>query len=169
MTPGSGISQAESPELAHARELARGSQNLPGAVLAGAGVAVASAVAWALITVATNYQIGFMAVAVGYAVGLTVRAVGRGFEPVFSFVGAGLAFVGCALGNLLTGCVMLAQYQNVGVMEVLGSLDFATAEKIMVATAQPMDLLFYGLAIWEGFRLSRLPMPAPQTPPAAPP
>jgi hypothetical protein len=156
----------QSPELAHARELARSQQNLVGAAVAGSVVALLCAIGWAMLTFATHRQFGLVAVALGYAVGLTVRSVGHGFEAAFAYLGGFLAFLGCATGNLLTGCAVLAQAEGVGVMQVIGSLDFATVQRVMTAMADPMDLLFYGIAVWEGFRLSRVPPPTAAPAPA---
>ena len=52
MTPQSPVPQ--SPELSHARELARSQQNLVGAAVAGSVVALLCAVAWAVLTLATD-------------------------------------------------------------------------------------------------------------------
>jgi hypothetical protein len=41
-----------------------------------------------------------------------------------------------------------------GFFEVLGRLDPAVSFELMKATFSPMDLLFYGIAVYEGFKLS---------------
>jgi hypothetical protein len=132
----------------------RSSQNLGSGALAGAVAAAIGAVAWAGITVATHYQIGFMAVGIGVLVGYALRTFGRGVDTAFGVAGAALAFLGCAAGNLLTGCVVIALSQEVPVSAVLTSLDGSLASEIMVAMFSPVDLLFYGLATYEGYKLS---------------
>jgi len=129
-------------------------ENLAGAVLAGTVAAAVGAVVWAVITAFTGFQIGFMAVGIGLLVGIAVRAVGHGRTVVFGAVGAVLALLGCAAGNLLAGCIIVAKQQEVGIFDVLRSLDLEMASAIMGALFSPMDLLFYGLAIYEGFKLS---------------
>ncbi len=57
-------------------ERARSQQNLIGGILAGMVAASVGAILWAVITVATGFQIGFMAIAVGFLVGLASRTAG---------------------------------------------------------------------------------------------
>ena len=80
----------------------RKQQDLVLAVVGGLSAAVLGAIVWAMFTVATNYQIGYMAIAVGLLVGFSVRYFGAGVDKHFGYIGAILALVGCALGNLLS-------------------------------------------------------------------
>jgi len=132
----------------------RDNQNLSLAVIGGAAAAVAGAVIWAAVTAVTNWQIGIMAIGVGFLVGLVVRKVGRGVSSSFGVTGAVLSLAGCLLGNLLAACAIVADQQNMGYFEVLGRVDFRTAIDIMVGTFHPMDVLFYGLAVYYGYRFS---------------
>lgn len=132
----------------------RGEQNLAGGLLAGAVAALAGAAAWAAVTVTTNYQIGFMALGVGFLVGLAVRLAGKGIDRSFAVAGALLALAGCLLGNLLTVSQLIASEEGMELLAVLGQLSPAITLDLMVATFQPMDLLFYGLAVYEGYKLS---------------
>jgi hypothetical protein len=127
--------------------------------LGGSVAAAIGAVAWAAVTVATGYQIGWMAVAIGVLVGLAVRTLGKGIDPIFGVVGAGLALLGCALGNLLTIAAMIASENAVPILTVVGGLDAELVTELMVATFAPMDLVFYGIAIYEGYKLSLRPLP----------
>lgn len=125
----------------------------------GLVAALLSAALWALITLATNYQIGFMAMGVGFLVGYAVRLGGAPAQGMFSgerhfslgFIGAGLAVFGCLLGNVLSGCWFVAQEQETTYMSVVTSLDFTLASEILGVMFSPVDIVFYGLAIWEGF------------------
>ena len=132
----------------------RAEQNLPLALLTGSIAAAIGAGLWTAITVATNYQIGFMAVGVGLLVGVAVRKFGKGIDKPFGIAGAGLSLLGCAVGNLLTACQIFANHEEVPLMKVVSSLTPNVAKEIMVATFSPMDLLFYGIAVYEGYRLS---------------
>src|SRR6266403_1915994 len=76
-------------------------QNLAIAIAAGAVAAVIGGIAWAVLTVTTEFQIGYMAVAIGFLVGFAVR-LGDGFDKIFAYVGAILALFGCLLGNALS-------------------------------------------------------------------
>lgn len=132
-------------------------QNLPLGVTAGAIAALLGAVVWATITVATEFQIGWMAIGVGFLVGFAVRMFGKGVSQPFGYFGAGLALVGCLLGNLLSACGFIAQQEpSAALLDVtLGVLSQpAVAAEIMRLTFTPIDLLFYGLAVYEGYRLS---------------
>ena len=132
----------------------RAEQNMPGAVLAGLIAAGLGAYLWSVITIATGYQIGFMAIGVGVLVGGAVRGFGKGIEPVFGVIGATLALLGCAAGNLLTVSTQLAQAEGMAVMDVLSLLDIALAWELLTTTSDPLDFLFYGIAIYEGYKLS---------------
>lgn len=129
-------------------------QNLVGGAVAGLVAAAVGAAVWAGVTIGTGYQIGWMAVGIGFLVGLAVRTVGKGLDPAFGIVGAVLALLGCGAGNLLAVVGMVAQAQSIAYMDVLSRLDVSVAERLMVATFSPMDLLFYGIAVYEGYKLS---------------
>lgn len=129
-------------------------QNLLLAILAGGVASLAGAGVWAGVTVVTGYQMGFMAIGVGLAVGWAVRMAGRGTAGVFGAVGATLSLLGCALGNLLTVTAVVAKNEGVPLLDALGQLDPALVRDLMVAFFDPMDLLFYGIAIYEGYRFS---------------
>lgn len=141
-------------QIAFLEQRLRFEQNLPGGVLAGSAAALAGAAGWASVTVATGYQIGFMAIAIGFAVGFAVRAVGRGTTVVFGVAGASLALAGCALGNLLAVAALVARNEGVAFLDLLARLTPELAFELMVAFASPMDVLFYGFALYEGYRLS---------------
>lgn len=140
--------------LAGAVERLRGEQSLFGGALAGTAAALGGAAVWAAITAATGYQIGWMAIGIGFLVGFAVRLVGKGIDKVFGVLGASLAFAGCVAGNLLTGCWYLAQSTGADLVDVLADLTPSLAARILEATFSPMDLLFYGFAVYEGYRLA---------------
>jgi hypothetical protein len=140
--------------LATAAERLRGEQSLFGGAVAGAAAALGGAAVWAAVTAATGYQIGWMAVGVGFLVGFAVRLAGKGIDKSFGVLGAVLALVGCVAGNLLTGCWYLAQEVGADLVDVLADLTPSLASQIVRATFSPIDLLFYGFAVYEGYRLS---------------
>ncbi len=138
----------------------RDNQNLTMGVVGGFGAAIIGAVVWALITSFTQYQIGFMAIGIGFLVGYAVRRMGQGVDPIFGYSGAGFSLLGCVLGNILTTCIITAQQEGVALSQVLAELNFTVAIEIMKFTFSPIDLIFYGLAIYYGYRLSfRQPTP----------
>ena len=132
----------------------RSEQNLIGGILAGVVAASVGAILWALITVATEFQIGFMAVGVGLMVGFAIREFGKGIDPVFGIAGAVLALLGCAVGNLLAMCGLLAKHNDIPFFTILSVLEVEAVKNLMVAGFGAIDLLFYGIAIYEGYKLS---------------
>jgi hypothetical protein len=126
---------------------------------AGAGLlaAIVTAIAWALITVSTKHQYGIVAIAVGFAVGWAVRTAGGGRRVSFAVLGGGLALLGCVLGNLLSACGFFADARGVPLMTIIARVlpDPALAARLLSATFQPMDLLFYAIAVYEGAKLAR--------------
>jgi hypothetical protein len=132
----------------------RGEQNLVIAVIAGAAAALAGACTWAVITVVTHYQVGWMAVGVGFLVGYAVKTFGKGIDRSFGIVGAVWSLIGCAAGNLFTIVGTIAKEQNIPIMSILEKLDLDIIASLMQATFNPMDVLFYGIAIYEGYKFS---------------
>jgi hypothetical protein len=131
-------------------------QNLLMGVAGGGIAAVVSAIIWALITVITDYQIGFMAVGVGLLVGFAVRYFGRGMDKIYGFVGAALSLSGCLLGNFLTVVIIVSQQESVNLLEVFTFflLNPAAVIEAMAITFQPIDLLFYAIALYEGYKFA---------------
>jgi hypothetical protein len=152
--PGGQPRQLEPAELALVLERLRSEQHLGKGAVAGAAASALGAAAWAVVTVFTHYQIGWMAVGIGFLVGFAVRTFGKGVDRVFGIVGAALALFGCLAGNLLATCGMLAQQEHLKLLEILTRLDAQVIQELMVATFTPMDLLFYGIAVYEGYTLS---------------
>lgn len=129
-------------------------QNLVLGALGGLAAAAVGAGLWAGITVATGYQIGFMSIGVGFLVGFAVRTLGKGVSSVFGLVGAACSLLGCAAGNLLAVTAIVAQDQGVAFTDALAQLDAELVQNLMVAFFSPMDVLFYALALYYGYRLA---------------
>jgi len=132
----------------------REEQDLARGVTAGLGAAILGACLWALITVITQYQIGWMAVGVGFMVGYAMRTFGRGVDKIFGYTGALLALVGCLLGNLLSVCIMLGNQTDTSALTILTGLNWAAIQDLMFSTFHPMDVLFYAIALYEGYKFS---------------
>jgi hypothetical protein len=141
-------------QLELALQKLRAEQNLPLGLVAGLAASLVGAGLWAAISLATNYRIGWMAIGVGFLVGVAVRAAGKGVDPVFAYGGAALSLLGCAAGNLLTGTAIVAGREQVSFLEELAKLDVQSAIALFRATFRPMDVLFYGLAGMQGYKLS---------------
>jgi phosphate/sulfate permease len=121
---------------------------------AGAVAALIGAVLWAVITNVTGYQIGFMAIGVGFIVGYAVRVAGKGIDQTFGIVGAVLALLGCLVGNALAILAIVASQEGLTYSELVSQVDVPIMINLMTTTFSPIDLLFYGIAIYEGYKLS---------------
>jgi hypothetical protein len=91
-----------------------------------------------------------MAIAVGFLVGRAVRATGHGIDPKFGYLGAVCALAGCVLSDI----GFYADIRHIGFGQALADLDMALLTKLVITFSQPMDILFYGIAIYEGYKFS---------------
>jgi hypothetical protein len=140
------ISQAQYERL-------RAEQSLPLALFAGLGAVIVAACVWAVVTVETGYQIGYMAIAVGFIVGFAVR-LGKGIDKIFGVLGAVLSLIGCALGNVLSLIAFISKQEHLDLLTALSRLDYSKMPEMLAATFSVMDLVFYGIAVYEGYRFS---------------
>lgn len=124
------------------------------AITGGLLATLISAVLWAVITVTTQYQIGFMAIGVGIIVGFSVQFFGAGIDRKFGYLGAILSLIGCSLGNLFSQVGFIAQEQSLGYFETLTYLNFEIIVEILIESFNPLDVLFYGFAIFEGYKFA---------------
>ena len=129
-------------------------QNLGMAIMGGAGAALTGAILWAIITVVTKFQIGYMAIAIGFFVGYSVRVLGKGISTIFGVIGASFALLGCVFGNFFSLIGFFANEEGLGYFETLSLIDFSMVPEVMIDTFNPMDVLFYGIAIYEGYKFS---------------
>jgi len=129
-------------------------ENLPLGFMAGLAAAAIGAGLWALITIVVGVQIGWMAVGVGFLVGWAVRVAGKGRHSAFGIMGALLALGGCSLGNLLAIIMIAARQYNLPPLAVLGRLTPEVVVGLMQASFRPMHVIFYFVAILEGYRFS---------------
>jgi dipeptide/tripeptide permease len=133
----------------------RAKQNFAMAVVGGFLAAALGAVLWPVVTIAVGYEVGYMALGVGVLVGGVVRVLGRGLDKSFGWLGMSLSVLGCLLGNFLTNCTLIAKETDLSLNAVLAHLtsNLTAAAGLMIAI-HPVDLLFYGVALYGGYRLS---------------
>jgi len=134
-------------------------QNFAMAIIAGGCAALVGAGIWAAVTVITGYQIGWLAIGVGFLVAYAVRMAGKGLTTKFKVLGALLALAGCAVGNFLTVCHYLGQQYGLGYFEVLTRLKPGAIPDLMASSFSGMDLVFYAIAAYEGYKLSLRQLP----------
>ena len=137
--------------------------------------AVVGAIAWGAITAATHFQIGYMAIGVGFLAGYGMRLLGGGRDRADGIIAGIVAFLGCVLGNLLTVVIDFAPHDDAhrGVVELtmLILLNPKLAWFMLSENFSVMDLVFYGIAVYAGYRTALKPpaaaaQVAEPTPPA---
>ncbi|MGL1887378.1 MAG: hypothetical protein OCD76_12765 [Reichenbachiella sp.] len=101
-------------------------QNLASGVIAGIAAGLVGAILWGMITVVTNYQIGYVAIAI----------------------------LSCFLGNFLGIMGYLANDEGLAYIEILLLFDYNYFIPVMTETFSFMDVVFYGIAGYEGFKFS---------------
>tara|TARA_R110001632_G_scaffold42605_4_gene107877 strand:+ start:715 stop:1371 length:657 start_codon:yes stop_codon:yes gene_type:complete len=136
----------------------RSEQNYQLALIIGIIVGVIGAGLWAAITVATEYQIGYMAIAIGAGVGFSIRIFGKGIDQKFGITGAIIALISCALGNFFSIIAFVGQYENLSFFDTLLRFDYSQLIPIMSESFSVMDVLFYGLAAYEGYKFAFKPI-----------
>lgn len=132
----------------------RTQQDLVYAIVGGVSAAIVGALIWALITVSTKYQIGYMAIGVGLLVGFSVRYFGAGVDYIFGFIGGFFALIGCALGDLLAQVALIADAQSMSYFDVLTLLNLPLIGSIFEESFSGMDVVFYGIAGYEGYKFA---------------
>lgn len=132
----------------------RAEQNFSKALITGVIVGLLGALLWAAITVSTEYQIGYMALAIGAGVGLSMRMTGKGIDPIFGYTGGIIALLSCFLGNFLSIIGFVANAEDLSYLETLGLFDYSQLIPIMTEAFSAMDLLFYAIAAYEGYKFA---------------
>ncbi|HET7813700.1 MAG TPA: hypothetical protein VFL13_04955 [Candidatus Baltobacteraceae bacterium] len=140
-------------------------------LFAGLAAAIVAAIAWAAISAGTSFQIGYMSIGVGFLVALAVRLSGHSRDPKFAYLSAVLSLFGCMLGNYLTAIVNTAHAIHVDLVST--SIDnLGQFFRILGDTFSPMDLVFYAIGMYFGYKYSLDPRAGARRqapPPDAPP
>jgi len=132
----------------------RGEQNFQMALFSGILVGLIGALLWGMITVSTGYQIGYMAIAIGAGVGFSMRYFGKGVDQIFGISGAIIAVLSCALGNILSIVGFAAEYGDLSYFDALAQIDYTILFEIMAESFSFMDIVFYGIAAYEGYKFA---------------
>lgn len=133
----------------------RSTQRLAPAIVAGAVAAVIGAAIWAAISVFAKQEIGWIAIGLGFVVGMAVRFAGNGFEVRYAVIGAFLSLAGVVLGKFLALCGAFAQMSGVPFSDIVQNFPYQELPAIMRESFQVIDLLFYALAVWCGWKYAR--------------
>jgi hypothetical protein len=134
--------------------------------------ALVGAIAWAAISAATHFQIGYVAVGVGFLAGYGMRTLGGGRDRADGVIAGAVAFLGCVLGNMLSVVIDFAPHDQAhrGIVELtfLVLLNPTLAWFMLSHTFSMMDVVFYAIAIYAGYRAALKP-PAAVTSTGEPP
>ena len=129
-------------------------QNLGLGIVGGCIGGLLGAIIWAAITYFTEYQIGWMSIGVGFLVGFGVGTLGKGIDKIFGVVGGVIALASVLLGNFLVYIGYLAKAVEVEYFEMLRYFNYSMTLELFKEMFVVMDLLFYAIAIYAGYRFS---------------
>ncbi len=139
----------------HYVDVRRSEQHYQLALLAGiVGAAVGVAI-WLGISMTTHAEAEWTAVGIGILAGMMVRVAGKGFDRVFGVLGAILTAIGCFVAILVSGCHFMAlKTEGATLVDALSTLTPETFREVFTATFDPLDGVFYGIALILGFRIA---------------
>jgi hypothetical protein len=148
-------------DLERGRALVLARQSLLRGGVAGAVAAAIGGGVWAGIALVSHYELGYLAIGIGFIVGAAVRYFGAARSPIFGGLSAILS-----LGGLLTGKILImlgffiqgAIREGSSFGEALDALPWESLPLFFQASFAPMDLLFYGLALWCGWKYGWRPV-----------
>ena len=95
-----------------------------------------------------------MAIAIGFIVGFSNRTLGKGLDQVYGIVGALFAFLGCFFGNYFSMIGFAADATGMTYMDALTTFESSLIIDAMIEDFSIIDVLFYGIAIYEGYKFS---------------
>ena len=107
------------------------------------------------------YQIGYMAIGVGFLVGFAMRQ-GKGIRPIFGIIGAALALISCVMGDFFSIVGLVAKEYEVSFMDVLSDTSYSEVMSVVIENMASMTIVFYGIALYEGYKLSFSAQKAPE-------
>lgn len=133
-------------------------ENFPLGIVGGIIGATLGAAIWGAIVALTGWQIGLFAVGVGFLTGLGVQYLGHGTTIAFGIIGAILALLGCILGDVFAVVIMVSKQTGTGMTEIIMNVNGLI--DLVKANFKPLDLVFYAIALYFGYRYSMKPAAA---------
>lgn len=135
-------------------------QNFFTGIVGGISWAIVGASMWTLVALFSGTIASYMAVPVGFLVGHGIRLTGRGLRSRFSVLGAVLTILGCLVGHGMAATLLQGHANRQEMFHQLGIMFINPLEIASRVSAHfhPIDLLFYGLALYQGtcFSLKRI-------------
>lgn len=138
------------------------SSGLGRGVAYGLAASIVGAAAWATLTTLTNVKIGFAAIGIGLLVGFAAQR-SRSTDPRLPIAAAALALLGCVLGDVFATAhdqARLGRAEGIdvstwGVLRIFVEQPDVLRE-VYADYFRPLDLLFYALATYEGYKFARV-------------
>ncbi len=139
----------------HYVDLRRSKQHYQFALVGGTFGAALGVALWLGVSMTAHVEAEWIAIGVGLLAGGSVRLCGQGYDRVFGALGALLTAIGCFAGTLVAGCHFVAlQTEGATVFDAISTLTPTMTREIFMATFDPVDGVFYGIAVVLGFRIS---------------
>jgi hypothetical protein len=139
----------------HYVDLRRSKQHYQFALVGGTLGAALGVALWLGVSMTAHVEAEWIAIGVGLLAGGSVRFCGQGFDRVFGVLGALLTAIGCFAGTLIAGCHFVAlQTEGATLIDAISTLTPTMTREIFIATFDPLDGVFYGIAVVLGFRIS---------------
>jgi hypothetical protein len=142
--------------------------SLLGGVVGGLVGAVLASALWFGVVAITNWQIGLVAIVVGFVVGKAVvfGAGGRGSIPLVA-VSAVFTLAALVVSEYLVIYHFISQeFGTEGLISVIQPVDFVVSVAVESVQADPVTLLFWGIALfqavaipWSAMRVEPQPLP----------
>ncbi|MFZ1221098.1 MAG: hypothetical protein WAO00_17530, partial [Chthoniobacterales bacterium] len=73
---------------------------------------------------------------------------------IYGILGAAFSLFGCLLGNFFALLGFVGKNEHINLFETLSKIDYAKVPDLMISTFSAMDLVFYGIAVYEGYKFS---------------
>ena len=122
---------------------------------AGAVAALVGAILWMVFVQVTGYEVGIVAVGIGFLVGQAMAAT-AGTSTRLPPIGAILSLLGCLLGQILADAHFFGDAIGFGTWRALQEMvsDRSLGWDVFTTGFSPIDLLFWLIAGYEGYKLT---------------
>jgi len=101
-----------------------------------------------------------MSIGVGFAVAFAVRYFGHSHDRKFAILSAVLSLAGCVLGNYLAAIAVSAQHYHESIPGMAIAL-LPRLPQVLSDTFNPMDVLFYAIGVYFGYKYALVPLNRP--------
>jgi hypothetical protein len=122
---------------------------------AGAVAALVGAILWMVFVQLTGYEVGIVAIGIGFLVGQAMAAT-AGTSTQLPPIGAVLSLIGCLVGQVLTDAHFFGEAFGLGTGRALQEMvsDLGLGWDVFTTGFSPIDLLFWLIAGYEGYKLT---------------